>query len=470
MGKGAYMLIVNNDSSSHSINIHNRHCMYDNGEYDSNPSLWDNQTLSTFEAMPSDGMQYIEAQASGSCLLDESHFDITIDDTTTVTIKEEYNSYSYDTDNSTISLQVDVNNIGNGAQAYITIVINRDAGYSDWMHQFNTANSSFFQKTLSQICLAGAHDAGMSMLHKSTSLSNECNTQTQSHNIGDQLKYGVRYFDLRPAIWSSDKQTIYMGHFSDWPALGEEGSTGESLSNVLSAIANFMNNDTNGGEIVVLKFSHFISQDGSGFTNALLTSLISLINTAIGDYMYTNTNSSVNLGNVKLQDIINSGKRVICLFTATDTPDDGNTFTSSQMNAVINPANGIFSFGDNNSSANYRLYDQYANDHDYNDMISNQLGKWIEFVRSNGSMFLYSYTLTSTTGGVIANAALDADGDYIRDCVLDMADSANPVLLANLAYNKQKYFISSIPNILYIDKVSHHHPVNSAIYINKLFL
>jgi hypothetical protein len=486
MGKGAYMLIVNNDNNNHSINIHNRHCMYDDGEYNSNISLWDNQTLSSLQATPSQGMQYIEAKASGSCTFDTSKFDVTIDDTTTIRISEKNNAYSYSIDNSDIGVTVCVNNLGNGSQAFITIAINRSEGYGDWMHHFNDeTNGVFLQKTLSQVCLPGAHDAGMSVLTKSTSLSNKCNTQTQEHSIGGQLSRGVRYFDLRPAIWKSSEPTIYMGHFSNWPALGEEGSIGHSLSSVLNDVANFMANDTNGEEIVVLKFSHFISQDSTGFTESLLTSLISQMKNTIGDYMYTNSNSSVNLGNVKLQDIIDSGKRVICLFTATDTPDDGNTFTPSQLNAQISPATGIFSFGDNNSSANYRLYDVYANDHDYDDMVSDQIDKWKSFNRNNGSMFLFSYTLTSTSGGTTeggipsaipgaaiydALSASNAEGETIRDCVLDMAESANPVLMANLAYYKQVEDINTIPNILYIDKVSSQHPVKTAIYINKLFL
>lgn len=451
MGKGAYMLIVNNDSSNHSINIHNRHDMYDGSE-GSNLSLWDNQTLSPLEAMPSQGMQYIEAKDSSAS------FDVTFDDTTTVSITENSDKYDYSTDNSTISLTVCVNNEGNeSGQAFITIVVNRPSGYSDWMHYFNTeTNNAFFQKTLSQVCLPGAHDAGMSVLTKSTSMSSVCNTQTQEHSIGGQLSRGVRYFDLRPAVWSSSEQTIYMGHFSSH--LGYEfGSIGQRLSDVLSEVANFIANDTNGEEVVVLKFSHFVSQDESGFTNSLLNTFISQLKNTLGNYMYTNSNSNINLGGVTLQSIINSGKRVICLLTAADTPDDGNTFSTSQLNAQINPSQGLFSFGDNNSSANYRLYDDYAKDNDYDDMVSDQVEKWDDFSRSNNSMFLFSYTLTSTTGGID------------NDCVLEMAQSANPALVANLAYYKNKNNINLTPNILYIDKVSSHHPINGVLYINRLF-
>ena len=450
MGKGAYMLIVNNDSQNHTINIHNRHDMYDGSE-GSNLSLWDNQTLSPLQAMPSQGMQYIEAKDSSAS------FDVTFDETTTVSITENSNKYDYSVDNSTISLTVCVNNEGNeNGQAFITIVVNRPSGYSDWMHYFNSETGNFFQRKLSQVCLPGAHDAGMSVLTKSTSLSSVCNTQTQEHTIGGQLSRGVRYFDLRPAVWSSSEQTIYMGHFSSH--LGYEfGSIGQKLSDVLNEVASFMAGDTNGEEVVILKFSHFVSQDESGFTNSLLTTFITQLKNTLGNYMYTNSDSNINLGGVTLQSIINSGKRVICLLTAADTPDDGHTFSNSQLNAQINPSQGLFSFGDNNSSANYRLFDSYAADHDYDDMVSNQVEKWEDFSRSNNSMFLFSYTLTSTSGGIT------------NDCVLEMAEEANPVLMANLAYYKTHNNISQMPNILYIDKVSSQHPVKSALYVNKLF-
>jgi hypothetical protein len=455
MGKGAFMLIVNNDSNSHTTDIQNIHDMYDGGQEGSNLSIWSNRTLSHLDAIPSEGMEYVEAKD------DSAHFDVVFDNgITTVRISVDDDGYSYSTSNSHLDLSICVNNEGNeNGQAFITITINRPNGYSAWMHHFNDeVNGAFLRKTLSQVCLPGAHDAGMSVLTKSTSMSTECNTKTQIHSIGGQLNRGTRYFDLRPAIWSSSDTTIYMGHFSGWPIIGEEGSIGQSLNDVLNDVINFIDNDSHGEEVVVLKFSHFVSQDGSGFTNSLLSSFITQLKSKLGNYMYTNSNYNVNLGGVTLQSIIDSGKRVICLLTAVDTPDDGNTFTPSQLNAQINPSQGIFSFGDNDSNANYRLFDEYANDHDYDDMVSNQIKKWDDFRRSNNSMFLFSYTLTSTSGGITG------------DCVLDMAEAANPVFTANLAYFKKKKSINEIPNILYIDRVSTHHAAIEALYINKLFL
>lgn len=114
------------------------------------------------------------------------------------------------------------------------------------------------------------------------------------------------------------------------------------------------------------------------------------------------------------------------------------------------------------------MYDNYSNQHDYDDMVENQVKKWDEFNRRDGDLFLFSYTLTSTTGGTIPNAEYP-DDSHGWDCVLEMAAAANPVLLANLAFYKQSKNISTIPNILYIDKVSSHYSANEALYINQLF-
>lgn len=492
MGKGAYMLMVNNDINNHNINIHNRHDMHDNGKEGSNVSLWDNQTLTPLQALPANGMQYIEAK-DGS-----ASFEVTIDGRTTVKIKIHSDKYSYEVNNNDVDIQICVNNIGTNRgftktdQAFISIVMNNTASNKNWMHRLNQdTNGLFFQKKLSEVCLPGAHDAGISILREQTKFSNKCNTQTQKHSIEGQLSRGTRYFDLRPAIWSKGDNTIYMGHFSDHTGVGlsgsvaqtltsagQQGAIGEYLVDVLDAVADFMRTDSTQNEIVLLKFSHFVSQDSSGFTKSLLNSLLTQIQNKLGSFMYTNTSRSVNLGSVSLQDIINSGKRVICLFSNADPEKEGNHFSNSYFNSIIDPTNGIFSFGDDDSSANYRLYDSYANNMDYDDMISNQLKKWRNFdkqqqsrlSRQEDSMFLYSYTLTSTDAGIIADNARNADGDNIRSCILDMAQSANHVLLSNLAYSKKKYNIETLPNILYIDKISRQYPINSVLYINKLFL
>jgi hypothetical protein len=418
-------------------------------------------------------MQYIEVKASGSCMFKESRFDVTIDDKTTVSIREKNNKYYYKQDNSHIDVDVCVNNLGNskmesGHQAFITITIKNSQSNKNWMYRLNQAsNNAFFRKKLNQVCLPGAHDAGMSELHESTAFSDECNTKTQKHSILTQLNDGVRYFDLRPALWDKHRNTIHMGHFSKLVGV-VEGSTGQTLNDVLNSVASFMRNDSTRKEIVVLKFSHYMTQDKSGFNKDLLNKLINQIKGTLGAYMYTNINSSVNLGNLTLNDIANTGRRVICVFD--DDPDDKG-FSSHDFNNVVNSSQGIFTFGGHTSSKNFRLYDHYANDHDYDDMVKDQVKKWDDYSPSSGGMFLFSYTLTSTSGGLPIGTAQDAeDHDLLRDCVLDMAKSANPVLLANLAYYRRKRNIRTIPNILYIDRVTSEHPVNEALYINCLYL
>lgn len=440
MGFGARMVVVNNDTKSHKLTISNINCMYDNGDEGSNLQVWNNVTIAPFTSIPTIGTQYIEVKASGSCAFQTSTFTVNIDNLISFTISEKNNQYY--TNSHLNSVDVSIDNGGNGKQAIITVVINCTAVAANWMRTFNNSTgNSFFGKTLSQICLPGSHDAGMYTLTKSTFWSNSCNTQTQLIDIGSQLNSGVRYFDLRPTVWDQSSE-MYLGHFSS--SSGGQGSLGQDMTSALQQVKNFASNANNSQEIVILKFSHYTTQDDSGFGTTLKKSLLdNYINPILGSVMYKNSYYGVNLGSQTLQSIIDSGQRVICVF------DDFSNY--------INPAAGIFSFGNPNSHNNYCLYDEYANTQFYAKMVDDQVGKWQSFAAGNGNMFLFSFTLTATMGGTTG------------DCVLAMAAMANPRLTGVLAYYKAANSINSIPNILYIDSVSNINAINSAYYINSLY-
>lgn len=88
---------------------------------------------------------------------------------------------------------------------------------------------------LRDITMANSHDAGISVLTRSTIGSNECNTRTQKLQISAQLQQGARCFDLRPTIWGGDWR---LGHFSTFEGFAF-GSTGELLNDVLTAVRDF---------------------------------------------------------------------------------------------------------------------------------------------------------------------------------------------------------------------------------------
>lgn len=116
-------------------------------------------------------------------------------------------------------------------------------------------------KTLKDIVIPGSHDAGMSVLNgvggKKSGTINECNTLTQSHNIENQLKQGLRMFDFRVGPYNNQ---LYLRHSSSDcmdDAMG--GGYGEKLSEVLLATKNFV--EKNKDEFIIFTFSHFCPRE-----------------------------------------------------------------------------------------------------------------------------------------------------------------------------------------------------------------
>lgn len=96
----------------------------------------------------------------------------------------------------------------------------------DWMH--STLNV-IGDKTLRDISLPGAHDAGMGPDFKAGTFgSDTANTKTQALTIGGQLDQGARWFDIRPVIGDGGKWLT--GHYSGGPhSLGGNGEVSYHL-------------------------------------------------------------------------------------------------------------------------------------------------------------------------------------------------------------------------------------------------
>lgn len=99
----------------------------------------------------------------------------------------------------------------------------------DWMQQ---NLGSLGNRTLKEICMPGSHDAGMSSYSPGTVGADFENTQAQYLNFGDQLKYGSRYFDLRPVL-SNGK--FVSGHYSEVDGVWL-GGNGEAISDIVNQI------------------------------------------------------------------------------------------------------------------------------------------------------------------------------------------------------------------------------------------
>jgi hypothetical protein len=335
---------------------------------------------------------------------------------------------------SLIDISADKDNVLNyagyqyGDGTNLILVIFQNISSGTWMKQ-NWNNIS--SKQLCEVAIPGSHDAGMSVLNFSTSGSTSDNTQTQKYNIGDQLSKGSRYFDLRPMLWESKVKdsSFYTGHFSVINVIGTEGSLGQSLSDIFDEVRSFVTHSSNDHEIIVLKFSHYmdIDNNGANFNADQKTALKNFVLDSIGDLLYTSTNAHVNLGQVTLSSIQASGKRVIAIFDA--------------MDSYAESSRGFFTFGNNSSTENYRLYDQYSNNDDFSTMANDQLNKFHNFTSSNGSMFLLSWTQT------------EGWTDYVDNSIHDLAKKADTYLWWGIYEMFSSGYATStkIPNILYLD-------------------
>lgn len=495
MGYGAHMLVVNSDNQPHKITVNN----IDNMSNGTNPDYWNNVTLQPFSAAPETGFKYLESSG-----ISTSSFDLIIDGKVTIPFREEGNYY-LDADSlpSWVAVAIDNNNSGSpeGNQAVITVtILNQNA--ANWMGDVNTqTGGKFFQQTFSQICLPGSHDTGMSVLTESTTFSTAGNTQTQVLNMGQQLNAGVRYFDIRPAFWDIDSWNknglLYTGHFSD--STDGQGSLGQDMISLLQQVASFV--DANKNEVVILKFSHYASQDTTGFGTHQMngdpqiagSGLIPNVKQYLGNNIYTNNNADINIGELKLGDVIQSGKRVICIF---DSYSGGN---------IKDTANGLFELASlsysqdgtpiKSDTGNYFLFDNYSDTDEYSSLLwsghtspldwSEALGQitpywvnWESKFGNAGNIFLFSYTLT-----LIGVDNANPEGPTI----LENAQFVNPFLLGNIANNYSLFKLKAIPNILYVDAVglipqkdnrfamptmalNTIAPVNETIYTNMLYL
>ena len=165
--------------------------------------------------------------------------------------------------------------------------------------------------TLRDIVLPGAHDAGMSVLNgtggSQSGTINECNTLTQTRDIGGQLNAGIRMFDLRVGTFNGQLYTKHCS--SDCMADAIGGGYGEKLATLLGALRNFL--QKNRGEIVLLTFSHFCERETP------VANLADTIITRLGnDIIYRHT--SARLSTIPLRQL--AGK-VIITFEHYNRPD-----------------------------------------------------------------------------------------------------------------------------------------------------
>ncbi|RSL98806.1 hypothetical protein CDV31_012437 [Fusarium ambrosium] len=123
-------------------------------------------------------------------------------------------------------------------------------------------------RTLSQICLPSAHDAGTYHLRFGTVGGGQNVVLTQTKSILDQLHLGVRHLDIRatyaflPGSFHdplNDTRTgWYCGHYTPQGqkfGVGWQGGSGASIDELVEQINGYTRNH---GELIILKISHVV--------------------------------------------------------------------------------------------------------------------------------------------------------------------------------------------------------------------
>ncbi len=314
-------------------------------------------------------------------------------------------------------------------------------------HWMSDIYEAIKDKPINGICWPASHDSGMSMVNKNlhSLVANDCNTKTQSKTISEQLGSGVRVFDLRPFMWlSREGKSKYLAHFNYDPAVG---ACGESLSSALDSVVEFLKRKGNEKEVVFLQFSHcyklgykempitnikFDNTVLSPFSDDDIEDLKIDISSVLGGDIYVSDNSDVNVGALKLDDVVNSGRRVFVTIQDEGFRSDvASGFLSIQTPKYhyIRKMNSCVSYSD---SINVKSFYQYADTSSLEVMEEAErkmLEKYSACYESGDGVFSgLSWTLTRTDWAfgecihVLAEKANnDFSGkinDYLKDGVI----------------------------------------------------
>lgn len=292
---------------------------------------------------------------------------------------------------------------------------------SNWMRDLRRAKPGV---RLNAITMPGSHDAGMYR-------GGGDKYVTHTLTIGEQLKAGSRYFDLRI---SDDEGGLWTWHSTSW---------GGSLPDILADVRDFV--DAHSDEIVFLKFRSDDSSDQQ--------STINLVKRTLGSRLYGNDASPTpNIARQTLDNLHKKG-RVVAAFH--------KNYPSSMMDKT----SGIWRYTDfgNEDTGDFTagttrrgglcVYDCYSNVNEFDLMAPEQCQQWDNYgwQKSDDSygkqyLFLLSWTLTGKVGAIL-------DLELLSRTANPQLPKALHQMAAAVANNPTK---KQMPNIVYLDYVEPH--------------
>lgn len=271
--------------------------------------------------------------------------------------------------------------------------------------------------TLREIAVPGSHDAGMFEFNQGSGLASPVNTVTQIINIGNQLEYRARWFDIRPVISGGTFKTGHYGYsFGAWC-----GGNGQDMKNTIEQINAFTENNK---ELIILDLSHGLNtdhwdgEDDSELTQAqwddLMAELLSINNRIV------NIDSDKDVTRFRIDQLIKD--RAAVLLVVDDPTKEGKTVDTSKFTSQ-----GIF------NRKQFPLYNTYANENNQKKNDSRSIKLVEKRKNPDDEMFALSWTLTQ-------NNAIESIVDNAKD-----ANRALPELLWPVLSPK------TYPNILIVD-------------------
>ena len=289
-------------------------------------------------------------------------------------------------------------------------------------------------------------------------------SQTQTMPLGDQLRHGCRYFDLRPA-WTP--AGYFLAHRQATSDFGMIGCTGEQLETALLNIAAFASMPAHQREVIVLNFSHAMGPVSEGLTTAENRQLFDLIRSTLGERMVRNDDPHIRLDATPLSRLVEGGRNVICLFEPSlydkaVFPDVRDGFTTSGKQGVFwwrpvdENATGAPDARKAPAPCNFLIYDQYANTRNPAWMVEHQRAAFnkrmaLRTAATNATreVFVLSWTLTLMNDQAAAKNVAMMD----MRSILDHAGEVNRTLAPSMENWIRRGEISGRkrPNIVYVD-------------------
>ncbi|KAI0104275.1 PLC-like phosphodiesterase [Nemania sp. FL0031] len=289
------------------------------------------------------------------------------------------------------------------------------------------------ERTLRQICMPGSHNSGVTknLTHIATTTPKSL-VVCQYGSVWDQLRLGVRYFDIRPTHFKERDFTT--GHYSIWNGI-QTGGSGQFISDIVNNVNDFLKGNP---ELVVLNLSHDYDWDDGlkGLTPAMWDQLLTQLDRLNYRFM---AERGADLSKLKLNDFIGKKEPAVIVICELDT--------NSRAYLGDREGKGYF----------YRhslpVFDQYANKMEPQDIVDDQLKKLREQRPDlNNNMFVLAWA--QTPAGL---------GDVFEDLPLLGNLAMAPRLGADvLPVTTNKMY----PNVLSLDGVKTTMAVAAATAIN----